>query len=86
MVRILLGLAGAMLGLIAWALLGLGMVDLGLLPEFDPFDRNGDPAVSSTATTIVELSFPLFAAAGAFIMPRLFLWMLQSPEEIDAGR
>jgi hypothetical protein len=86
MVRILLGLAGAGLGLIAWALFGLGLADLGFLPEFDPLDRNDGPAVSSTATRIVELSFPLFAVAGAFIMPRLFLWMLRSPEEIDAGR
>ena len=84
MTTILLSLAGAVVGLVVWALAGLGMTELGLLSGFDPFDRADPPPPISTSTTIAEWSFPVFAVAGAILLPRVAMWMLRSPSEIEA--
>jgi hypothetical protein len=86
MTKILLTLAGAVVGLVLWALAGLGMTELGLLSGFDPFDHAVPPPPISTATTIAEWSFPVFAIVGAFLLPRVAMWMLRSPSEIRVER
>ena len=77
--------AGGVIGLIGWALLGLGMVELGGMARFDPAGVLDDPPPATTLVRCVELSYPAFAVLGALLFPRAVAW-LTAPSAVAAER
>lgn len=73
-----LGLLGLVVGLIVWALCGIGCSELGLVPRFDPMHVMDDERPAATTLVhVLEWSFPAFAALGAWWMPRFARWAVR---------
>ena len=90
MTTLLLGLAGALVGLAGWALCGLGLAELGILARFDPVGvgpvDTGNPLPPPTAfESIAEWSFPVWALLGSVLLPKFVRWAVRSPGEIETG-
>ena len=80
---LLLGMAGALLGLVAWALCGIGLTELGLLGRFDPIGVGVDLPAPSTMDSVLEWSFPAWILVGAATFPRFLRWALRGPGTSD---
>lgn len=82
---ILLILLGAGFGMLVWMLTGLGLVELGIMDQFDPVGVAEEPSTPSTATKVLEWSYPAFALAGAIVFPRFVRWLFRPSAEADAN-
>ena len=82
--HLLLGAAGAALGVVAWAILGIGLVELGVTARFDPFGVAEEPPPATPLVTAAEWSLPVFAVVGAVLTPRITAWLLVNPRSPSA--
>ena len=80
MKTILLSIAGVVVGLIGWALCGIGLTELGVLTRFDPVGVSTDLPDATTVETIIEWSYPVWCLLGAVTLPRFVRWALGAPE------
>jgi hypothetical protein len=79
--RLLLAALGAAVGLVLWAVAGIGMVELGLTGRFDPFGVAQAPPPATPLVRVLEWSFPVFAILGAWLTPAAIAWLIVNPND-----
>ncbi|MEE2887662.1 MAG: hypothetical protein VX951_09550 [Planctomycetota bacterium] len=77
--RMTLHCAGGICGVIAWATVGLGLAELGILEYFDPVGVMEDVPEQTLGGKIAERSLPVFVILGFLFMPSCIAWLTRSP-------
>lgn len=77
--RLALHCAGGVLGLIAWATVGIGLAELGMLEYFDPVGVLEDPPAQTLGGKIAERSLPAYMILGFVLTPTAIAWLTRPP-------
>ena len=80
--RLFLFVLGGLVGMVVWALLGIGAAELGILPHFDPLGVVEEPPPPTIAVQMAEWSLPVFVLLGAWLMPPLIGWLTKPPDDL----
>ena len=79
--RIALHGAGAIGGVIAWAIVGIGLAELGILSHFDPAGVLKEAPEQTLGVTIAEQSLAVYVILGGWLMPSWIAWLIKPPEQ-----
>jgi hypothetical protein len=79
--RIALHGVGAVFGVIAWAIVGIGLAELGVLSHFDPAGVLKEPPEQTIGVTIAEQSLALYVILSGWMMPSWVAWLLRPAHE-----
>lgn len=79
--RLVLHILGAIGGLIAWGIVGIGLSELGILSHFDPIGVLEDPPEHTLGVKIIERSLPVFVVLGAWLTPGCIRWLIRPPDQ-----
>ena len=77
--RLALYCVGGAVGAIAWAIIGIGLAELGALEFFDPAGVLEDPGEQSLLGQIAERSLPAYVVLGALLGPPGIAWLTRPP-------